>query len=427
MARALTEKINRREVIAHILAAGAGSSILPFITPKALAAADNRDLWIILGLNGGMDQTHFCDPKAIGTRSPFSASSIRKYAGIPFGPDFTRTSGQPDRYAPFWSKYARQMLVLNGINHQTNGHRTGKIVASTGNLNRGYPHIAEIIAFAHLKPSDALSFLAMGYNNSTAGLVPSSQLTVDFNADQRIVDPLGQGMLHRQEYLRLREHLHQRMRQQMQSKSLSRKHRQLLAQSIAAQKQMENISSLGQHLPGQKARDNNIHRIELIMAGFAAGLTTAASMDIGKFDSHDNNDSRQNSEMLKVMATIDFAYTLAAQKGLADRLHIAMITDFGRTAYNNNEKGKDHATTTSYMFIGKRFAALQGVVGQTNNLVQPMKLHPRTLRPDSSGLVPNAAAVHQAWRNFVGCPASISQKYPLARFSETSSPLPFFG
>ena len=100
-----------------------------------LHAADYRGkLFVFVQADGGWDPTSFCDPKA-NTPGEFVINhwaerhEIRQAGNIAYAP-FARNEA-------FFEKYHRRMLVINGVDAQTNSHTVGIVHNWSGAQLRG--------------------------------------------------------------------------------------------------------------------------------------------------------------------------------------------------------------------------------------------------------------------------------------------------
>jgi len=114
--------MNRRGFLKALAIAG-GASSLPFVAPSLYAQSAPQTKFLInLQLEGGMDVTSFCDPK-VNVAGEREINRWARTAGV-------QTAGNIN-YAPFannaqfFQKYYRDMLVINGVDSQTNSHSVG--------------------------------------------------------------------------------------------------------------------------------------------------------------------------------------------------------------------------------------------------------------------------------------------------------------
>jgi hypothetical protein len=121
-------------------------------------------------LEGGVDVTSFCDPKMNVTGEP----EINRWART----GETQRSGNID-YAPyaanaaFFQKYGNDMLVINGVDAQTNSHSVGVVNNWSGRNSEGFPSITALMA-AESAPELPLAYLNFGGFGDTASIIRST-------------------------------------------------------------------------------------------------------------------------------------------------------------------------------------------------------------------------------------------------------------
>jgi hypothetical protein len=77
--------------------------------------------------------------------------------------------------ASFFPKHAGNLLVVNGLNMQTNNHDRGVITTWSGRGDGGYPNFAALVA-ATKAPSHPLTFISSGGYDGTGDLIPVTRL-----------------------------------------------------------------------------------------------------------------------------------------------------------------------------------------------------------------------------------------------------------
>ena len=109
---------------------------LPMAQSYAQGAAPNR-FWVSVNAGGGWDPTYFIDPKGdrprLDGRGPvnnYSVNAIDTAGNIRFPTAYPDDIDQPDanstgHFANFFPKHASRLLVINGIDTQTNNHDAG--------------------------------------------------------------------------------------------------------------------------------------------------------------------------------------------------------------------------------------------------------------------------------------------------------------
>ena len=154
------------------LLAGAAGAVSGFHLPLANAADYDGKLFVFVQADGGWDPTSFCDPK---TNTPgeriinhWAEAGDTWQAGNLFYADFGNNG-------EFFEKYYDRMLVINGVDAQTNSHSAGVVHNWSGRVAEGYPSMTALLA-AHHAPGLSLSYLSFGGFSHTAGLAPYTRL-----------------------------------------------------------------------------------------------------------------------------------------------------------------------------------------------------------------------------------------------------------
>ena len=112
--------MKRRAILKTLMAAGAAAA--GFRLPLVHAADYRGKLFVFVQADGGWDPTSFCDPKANTPGEPVinhwaERSEVRQAGNIAYAP-FANNEA-------FFEKYHRRMLVINGVDAQTNSHTVG--------------------------------------------------------------------------------------------------------------------------------------------------------------------------------------------------------------------------------------------------------------------------------------------------------------
>ena len=160
--------------------------------------AHTGTFFIFIHAGGGWDPTSFCDPKGSnGPNDPnpmnhYEKSMIGQAGNIRFPMEF------PDMNNPeqgigtglipaFFEEHYKDLLVINGIDMQTNGHDQGTRHAWTGRLSEGFPTLGAYLAGTY-NSTLPMSFLAFGGFTETAGVAPQSRAS-NINALNAIAYP----------------------------------------------------------------------------------------------------------------------------------------------------------------------------------------------------------------------------------------------
>jgi len=159
--------------------------------------------------------------------------------------------------------------------------------------------------------------------------------------------------------------------------------------------------------------DNEVRRqIQIALAAYKAGIAISATFGINGFDTHDNNDSRQNAARSALFNHVAFMWDEAERQGLSESIICVMGSDFARTPGYNNRNGKDHHSITSMMVMGYGVEGNR-TVGGTDSGQNARRIDPNTLSYDDSGMILRPAHIHAALREVAGVSAELDQKFPL--------------
>ena len=428
--------MNRREFSKALMAAGAVSG---FQLPLANAADYGGKLFVFVQAGGGWDPTSFCDPKANTPGEPVinnwaQSGEIRQAGNIRYAP-FAQNQA-------FFEKYYRQILVINGVDAQTNSHTAGVIHNWSGRIAEGYPTTTALLA-ASKGSGLAMPYLSFGGFSKTGGLTTFTRL----NNPDRITDIV------KPEQYRFdprRPYLSNDDWDALQSFRAAREARNASAPNLlprAARNRRLYESSLfpeateglrwfadlldSEQYPENERTDNNRNwsnlkrQAQLALLAFRARVAVSADLYLGGFDTHDNHDEDQGWLLGNLTDSIDFLWDSAEIHGLADRLVVVIGSDFGRTNKYNADEGKDHWPIGSFVVMEKNQRWTNRVVGETDELHFARKISPGTLRrDDASGVLIHPRHVHQALRRYLGIDDTEgSRQFP---FRGTEN-LPLFG
>ena len=100
-------------------------------------------------------------PRRAGHQPLAERDEVRQAGRIPYAP-FARNQA-------FFEKYHRRMLVINGVDAQTNSHTVGIVHNWSGRNSEGYPTTTALLA-AHYAESLPVPYLSFGGFSATAGL-----------------------------------------------------------------------------------------------------------------------------------------------------------------------------------------------------------------------------------------------------------------
>lgn len=385
--------------------------------PRTTAAYEGN-LYLFVNAGGGWDPTSFCDPK--GAAYEDDPERMNNYLT-----DDIMQAGNI-RYAPvggnqaFFDKYYDRLLVINGIDMQTNGHDAGSRHWSSGRLTEGYPSQAAFLAGA-FDPKLPLSFLAFGGYTETQGLVARTR-SGNINVLQRLAFPSRMNPDDEQSSFHnpIAEEAIERAMKDREIALLERqglpKIRQAMSTLFTSRSGSNELRRLTEFLP-ETFSDNRIgEQGQLALAAYRAGVCVSANLSIGGFDTHGNHDANHIPRLQELFEGVDIIMEEAAAAGIADRVFIAMGSDFGRSPGYNDGNGKDHHTISSMMFMGPNIPGNR-VIGETTYRHQAIGMNLDTLqiddRPDAPHIHPGHVA--NAIRKLAGIESTeLSAMFPLA-------------
>ena len=435
--------MKRRTFIKSLLAA-AGGAVSGFRLPFANAADYHGKLFVFVQADGGWDPTSFCDPKANtpGEKviNHWAENGEIRQAGNLFYADFGNN-------AAFFEKYYDRMLVVNGVDAQTNSHTAGIIHNWSGRSSEGYPSMTALLA-AHHAPGLSLSYLSFGGFSQTSGLTPytrvdNSGLIRNIAAPE--VPPWADSRnpswyLHQADWETLRTFRDANIARLAAAPQLlprAARNRRLYARALSsvATEGLKAYAALlppeaeveqeEQNLENEGQRSALRRQAQLTILAFKARVAVSADFWLGGFDTHAKHDPEHNWLLTNLTNSVDFLWELAEIHGVADRLVVVMGSDFGRTNHYNVDAGKDHWPIGSFVVMEKNQPWTNRVVGETDALHFAHKIHPSRLqRDDADGTIIHPKHIHKALRRYLGIENSPgAQRFPFHNTEDVA----FFG
>jgi len=141
---------------------------------------------------------------------------------------------------------------------------------------------------------------------------------------------------------------------------------------------------------------------QFAVTAFKAGVSVAADLNMGGFDTHEENDSQQAPLLTELTDGIDYLWYAAEEAGIADRLVVIVGSDFSRTPYYNSGDGKDHWPIGSFIIMEKGARYTNRLVDGTDELQNALAIDPKTLKPSTFGTKILTSHVHDALRDYLG-------------------------
>ena len=425
--------MKRRAMLETLLAAGAAAS--GFRLPLVHAADYRGKLSVFVQADGGWDPTSFCDPKANTPGEPVinhwaERDEVRQAGNISYAP-FARNKR-------FFTKYHRRMLVINGVDAQTNSHTTGIMHNWSGRNSEGYPTTTALLA-AHYAPELPVPYLSFGGFSVTSGLTRFTRVD-DAGLLRTIANPTagmeelfsGAGWAALES---TRAATAERLATAPALLPDDALHRAFYRSAFSA----EGLKAYADAVPPEgrleqeeryDGRDRDFYstlrrQAQLTVLAFKTGVAVSADLWLGGFDTHANHDPDHEWLLANLTDSVDYLWEYAEAHGVADRLVVVLGSDFGRTNFYNAQSGKDHWPIGSYVVMEKGQPWTGRAVGETDGLHFAQRINPRTLRRDDrNGTIIYPKHVHKALRRYLGIANTPgAQRFP---FNNTED-FAFFG
>lgn len=428
---------SRRRFLQTLLMAG-GAAALPAVPRRLFAQGSYQGKFLLtLQLDGGLDVTSFCDPKT----NVAGEREINRWART----QSIRTAGNL-RYAPyagnaaFFDKYYRQILVINGVDAQTNSHSVGVVHNWSGRNSEGFPTLTALFAAVH-QPELPMAYLNFGGFGATQGIARST-LVSNTRILRTIVLPNSNPNDQTQSFLPADDlqrvmalHASQQGARIADAGAVAGNmlNRQVYLDALS---KVDDLAAFANFIPAddklQPLRQlstqlmSSLHQqIQMALLGFKAGVTVSADLFQAGYDTHDRHDEEHPLLLSTTTDAIDYLWTYAEELGIANRIVLVIGTDFGRTPYFNASQGKDHWPIASVVVMEKNVAYTNRMLGKTDEGHNVIKVNAGTLAEDrTNGIIIKPAHVHKALRRYLGLEgAAVTRQFPFANTED----LRFFG
>ena len=413
--------MKRRSMIKTLLATGAAAS--GFRLPLLHAADYRGKLFVFVQADGGWDPTSFCDPKANTPGEPVinhwaERDEVRQAGRIPYAP-FARNQA-------FFEKYHRRMLVINGVDAQTNSHSVGVVHNWSGRNAEGYPTTTALLA-AHYASELPVPYLSFGGFSATSGLTRFTRID---RADllHSIANPAMEIETFSEATWAALESLWSATAQRLEAAPHllpgDVRHRGFYGSAFGT----EGLKAYADAVPPEDElaeREEYAGRfrtffstlrrqVQLTVLAFKTGVAVSADLWLGGFDTHTNNDPDQGWLLGNLTDGVDYLWEYAEAHEVANRMVVVIGSDFGRTNFYNAAEGKDHWPIGSFVIMEKGQRWTGRAVGETDGLHFAQRVNPRTLRrDDAGGTIIYPKHVHKALRRYLGIEHTAgAQRFP---------------
>ncbi|HIL96088.1 MAG TPA: DUF1501 domain-containing protein [Pseudomonadales bacterium] len=410
----VTILMKRRDFLKKTMLLGAAGLALPVSSRLYAANAGYTGrLLILLQAEGGWDVTSFCDPKVNQPGEPeinhwSSNGSIQTAGNIAYAP-FADNSN-------FFNKYYGDLLVINGVDAQTNSHSTGILHNWSGRNSEGFPSLSAMFA-AQQAPDQALSYINCGGFAQTANLIRFSRLD-DIGALRQLLKPEveseGTTIRSTDDMTRIRAYRRSRVQRLIADPTNLPRLQYNLEAYAEALDNKSSLTNFADFIPSDdeiieievvnnEVSSNLRRQIQMALSAFEAGISSAVDLHTFGYDTHVDHDTLHAPLYAHLVNSIDFLWTLAEQKGIADRITLVIGSDFGRTPNYNSDNGKDHWPIGSVLVMEQNPSWGNRVFGETDEGHNAYHINPSTLaRDDSNGTIIYPKHVHKALRRYLG-------------------------
>jgi hypothetical protein len=432
--------IERRQLLSFGLLAGLTAGVSPVARRLLNAQPMPRSttvepytgtFYIFINAGGGWDPTMVCDPKGGDINHTFMPDAIGEAGVHRYAPvNYTAEVGSGYSNRQFFEKFASRLLVLNGVDMQTNNHDSGTRYTWSGHLEDGYPPLAAMIA-ASLAPGRPLGFLSNGGYENTVGVVPLTRLnsldTIARIAFPNRPNPATEATYHSTATAqRIARFQAERLRAMAVAQTLPA-YRNSMEQLMSTRSGGNLLERLTMFLPTNaeiNAASNPILRQGLVaLAAYRAGLSAAANLNVGGFDTHGNHDATQGVALGRLLYGVDQLMDRIDAMELRERVVVIIGSDFGRTPVYNEQNGKDHWSVTSMLMMGPGVGGGR-VVGGTNPTFRARGIDYSSLAvSDQASRRLTPKAIHMALRRLAHIETSdVARQFPIS--SESLSLFP---
>ena len=414
----------RRDFLKWCASTGLGLAVPLNWQNITLASSDTAELppydgpyYVVCNASGGWDTTYLMDPKGTnGINRLYQESDILTEGNLRYAPTAKHIS-EGISNEDFFTRYAKELLVLNGLDYSVNNHAPCSRYMATGHLDSlAYPTFAALVA-ACRGPECPLSFLTFGNYSATGNLVPMARVpyiqSLNLLANADAVQGIDRHRYH-DDFVANR--IEQALAEQHQRRSAQQDlPRRQHAENVlyAAQLNSKALSRITPHIPKSVPKDPLSQQAEIALASFKAGVCVSANLSIGQFDSHQKNDEDQMKLLPRFLASIDYLLRRAEELQIREKLVLIIQSEMGRTPTYNNGNGKDHWSIGSIMFLGQGIAGNR-VIGLTDERQFAVPLNTQTLTIDPAmGLRVRPEHIHVALRELAGiADHAFSKQFP---------------
>lgn len=411
--------MKRRDFLGSIKKVAAISALSSVPSGRLFAAPEDYmgRFFVTVQAEGAWDVASFCDPKSnipdekiINTWA--QTAEIQTMGNLHYAPVANNQK--------FFEKHYQKMLVINGIDSQTNSHSTGVLHNWSGRNSAGYPSLTALFAATHASQLP-LSYLNYGGYAETSHLIRYTRLN-DVNALLSVLTPnilpwdRNQTFQHPDMLALVKEHQQARLqRLRTQTHNLPRTQYAMDAY-YSARENAGGLEDFAAVIPPEDELQSNqlMQQMQITALAFKSGTACSADIVLKGFDTHAFHDRDQWPLLSELTTGIDYLWDYAEEQGIADRLTVLIASDFARTPWYNSSEGKDHWAVGSAIIMEKNASWGNRFIAGTDAMQNAVTINPSTLQPASSGKIIYPKHIHQAMRDYLGISGgAIDDAFPL--------------
>ena len=262
------------------------------------------------------------------------------------------------------------MLVVNGVDAQTNSHSAGIVHNWSGRISEGYPTTTALLA-ARKGAGLSMPYLSFGGFSNTGGVAVFTRLSSARDIRNIARPDLYKGDPEHHPYfgpvdwgtlLRYREETVARIVSAPNLLPRAKRNRELFVASLHPDA-AEGLRLYAETIPPddelQEPEEAYDYRsalklqAQLTVLAFKARVAVSADLYLGGFDTHSKHDRDHGWLLGNLTNSVDFLWDYAELHGVADRMVVVMGSDSGRTNRYNAGGGKEHWPIGSFIFMEK--------------------------------------------------------------------------
>ncbi len=406
--------MKRRDFLQLLSVSGLACSA-PIGLSKAHAATRPDQFFVTIYAEGGWDTTAFCDPKGNANRSDgngpvntYQTSDIGTAGNFKYAPNLVgfEENGLGAKNKTFFDKHYNNMTIINGFEALSSGHSINS--AGSGNMN-GLPSIGALFAASHFADSST-SYVSFGGNSATRNLVPVSKI----DSKTKVSDFINPNMVHSDAAYDVFKNYRTARQDALLANEGAVVRRGAMGRLFNAVNGDASLSALDTFLPAAGLQNGINGQAEFVAAAFASGLTAAANLEVGGFDTHSNNDKYQTSNLGKMLDGVETLYAEAERHGIADRMTVYLCSEWTRTPfYNDESEGKDDYGIGSAILISPSNKNGNGLLQLTDAECNLLKVNTNNFQADENGLELSQHHIHRSLRRFLNINSDLQTAFDL--------------